>query len=335
MTRLLVVAPGFHGYGRSIADAFSRNGFETHLHEYDAERSRLRKAWNKGVHELPAVLRGATDHQSGRRVTRLAAQRLRSVSPDLVLVVRGDTLGDEFWDEAATGGRRVGMWWYDEMRRMRLCAQTLSGLGGIATYSAADARELNSSGIAALHVRTGFDDHRTAAEHSDAAGLLTFIGAPLPRRAAALQHLVDAGLPVTAWGRGWSDHPLDRARTWRLRGSGIPNERDVPYDQALAIMRDGAATLNVHGDQDGFTMRTYESCGVGGVQLIDRADVADLYEPGREVLVFRDHDELTDLARQVVAEPKRFEQMRRRAQRRTLAEHTLVQRARELEAVWQ
>lgn len=335
MSRLLVLAPAFHGYGDSIGDALSRRGYEVAVNHYDEVDSLLRKAWNKAVHELPSLVRtGPQQVQSKRFATERALSRLREFRPDIVLVVRGDLLEHRFWDEASAGGRPVTVWLYDELRRMTYDPAGLAQVARIATYSREDARSLRGRGIEALHVRTGFDDRRTAAAHSDACGLISFVGAPLPGRTAALTAMHAAGLPVLAWGRGWSDHPIDRARTWRLTRNPLPNSRDVPYDQALAIMRDSAATLNVHGDQDGFTMRTYEASAVGGVQLIDRPDVAELYEPGREILVFTDHEELVEIARRVVQHPGEFAGLRKRARERTLAEHTMVQRVQDLEQLW-
>lgn len=335
MSRLLVVAPGFHGYGDSIGDALSRRGYDVAVHRYDAVDSRARKAWNKLAFELPAKVRGnGALVQSASYATDRAITRMRQFRPDIVLVVRGDLLTPAFWDEASSGGRKVAVWLYDELRRMTYDPADLAQVARIATYSSGDAEALREKGIPALHVRTGFDDRKVPAATSEADGLVSFVGAPLPNRTAALSAMHQAGLPVHAWGRGWSDHPIDRARTWRLRPNPLPNSRDVPYDQALAIMRDSAATLNVHGDQDGFTMRTYEASAVGGVQLIDRPDVSELYEPGREILVFSGHDELVDVARRVVEHPGEFVELRRRARQRTLAEHTMVQRVKELEQLW-
>ena len=52
-------------------------------------------------------------------------------------------------------------------------------------------------------------------------------------------------------------------------------------------MAGAAANLNIHHDQHGSTMRTFEILGAGGLQLVDREDVAVHYEPGTEVLVPR------------------------------------------------
>lgn len=335
MTRLLVVTPQFHGYGASIARAFERIGYETTVHCYDLVDSVAEKAWNKVRYELPGRWTATDLVHSPRRVTQAAIDAVGATRPDVVLVVRGDVLELDFWAEASTAGRRAAVWLYDEVRRTpRFDAVAVSKHAALATYSPDDAKSLTGNGIPTLYVPTAFDDERSVAHSSDASGVISFVGAPLPGRVAALEALQSEGVPVRAWGRGWSDHPIDRARTWRLRARGIPNERDVPGAMALAIMRDSAASLNVHGDQDGFTMRTFETCAVGGVQLIDRADVSEFYEPGREVLVFDSREELVELAQRAVARPGDFAELRQRARERTLAEHTFVHRARVLEQLW-
>lgn len=99
-------------------------------------------------------------------------------------------------------------------------------------------------------------------------------------------------------------------------------------------MAGSEATLNIHGHQDGFTMRTFEACGVGALQLVDRADVDVHFEPGREVLVFTDGDELAEHAERVIREPVWARSIAEAGRRRALAEHTLVHRMREVEALW-
>lgn len=336
MAKLLVVTPRFHGYGNSIAESFARLGHEAAVHHYDAVSSPVLKGWNKIRYELPSKFSGDDLHQSPRRVSELARGAIRAHNPDVVLVIRGDVLDADFWQEASRGDRRAAIWLYDEVRRTpRFDRAMVSQYARLATYSPLDAKALTRDGFETLYVPTGFDDRRPVDATSDAGGLVNFIGAVLPQRERSVRALIDAGVPVRAWGRGWSDHPVDRARTWRLHSRDVPNHRDVPASQALAVMRDSAATLNVHGDQDGFTMRTFESSAVGGVQLIDRPDVEEFYEPGREVLVFESDEELVELARRAVAHPEDFTQLRRRARERTMAEHTFVHRAKVLESLWQ
>lgn len=332
--RLLIVSPGFHGYHAAVARAFSDLGYDVETYCYDAVASPVEKAWNKMRHELPATLGRGQAHQSAETVSRRAAQRVTDVAPDLVLAIRADNLTEDFWSAAAAGGRPVGVWMYDEMRRTAFDADLVGRYARLATYSAHDARALTAAGHDALHVPLGYDDSLEPARTTRGRGLVSFIGARSRAREDALRAVQGAGVPVCAWGRDWSQHPLDRARTWRLRATGLPNGRDVPGAEALAIMRNSLATLNVHGDQDGFTMRTFEAAGVGAVQLVDRADVAEFYAPGQEVLVFSDHDELVEHVQRVSTHPDDFTALRQAARARTCAEHTLGHRAKMLESLW-
>jgi spore maturation protein CgeB len=270
---------------------------------------------------------------SGERATRRAIGRLHEARPDLVLTIRGDILGYEYWQEAASSGRHSVLWLYDELRRMRFNVDQLSGFTAIASYSALDTAAMRRRGIPAQHLPNGFDP-TIAPEGSWAAEPVTFIGARYPVREQALQHLADHGVPVMAYGRFWSQHPMDKLRTWRLTSPSFPSGRDTTLAQAYGIMRDSAGTLNIHRDQDGFTMRTFEACGVGAVQIIDRDDVADLYDPGTEVLVYHGLDELDDICRRVLADQSRMRDLRQRAKRRTLAEHTLDSRVPVIEEMW-
>ena len=334
MTRLLLISPAFHGYHHSIGRAFERIGYEVSTYGYDVVDSIVEKAWNKARYELPAKVRGNGGHQSAVTVSRRAAQEILRVKPDVVLVIRGDTLTEEFWDMAAADRRRVAVWMYDEMRRTSFDLERVTPYARIASYSVHDTAALQAAGIDAMHVPNGYDAQGPIGRGDAGRGVVSFIGAPLPNRRVALEALHGAGVPVRAWGRGWSNHPFDRARTWRLSTSGVPNARDVPLADAQAIMRDSLATLNIHGDQDGFTMRTFEAAGSGAVQLIDRVDVDEFYVPGEEVLVFESEAELIDIARRVARNPDDFEEVRRRARERTLAEHTFVHRARTMEGLW-
>ncbi len=90
----------------------------------------------------------------------------------------------------------------------------------------------------------------------------------------------------------------------------------------------------MHGDQDGFTMRTFEAAGVGGVQLVDRTDTAGLYATGSSWWASphsRSSSTSADVPRSTLAWA---ESIRAAARERTLAEHTFDHRVEVLEASW-
>ena len=90
--RMLIVSPSFHGYHAAIARAFEKLGYDAVTYCYDAVDSTAEKVWNKLRYELPTKLVGGDAHQSADTSSRRAAERVRDVAPDVVLVVRGDTL---------------------------------------------------------------------------------------------------------------------------------------------------------------------------------------------------------------------------------------------------
>lgn len=330
--KLLLVSPEFHGYWRSIERAFTDLGYDVLTHCYDAA-PRPEKIWNKARYELPSRLRGGGQHLSPRVVTSRAIGALRRARPDMVLVVRGDVLEPHFWQAVREVRAQGALWLYDEIRRMSYDLETIGDLAAIATYSAADAAGLQQRGVPALYVPLAYDPQVVPTRDPNA-GEFTFIGARFGRREQLVTALIAAGVPVRAYGRDWSSHPVDRLRTFRAGTGPVPAGRDLPLTDAYGVMRAGLGTLNVHGDQDGFTMRTFEAAGVGAVQLIDRADVAGLYEPGREVLVFDDADDLVRQCRDVLARPDRLARLREAAVERTRDQHTFVHRAKELEKLW-
>lgn len=247
-------------------------------------------------------------------------------------MVKGDTLDAEFWESIA-GLPRI-TWLYDEVRRTHWTTESLAGIGPIATYSALDDVDFEAADLDSRHLPLAYDHRLVPSPTSRRTTEVTFIGARYPSREQVLSILNEHGVPVRAYGRDWSAHPVDRLRTWRVGAPGVPAERDVARAAAYDVMAASSATLNLHGDQDGFTMRTFEAAGVGGVELIDRIDVDALYEPGSEVLAFSDADELIDLCRRAVADPGWTRSIRQAARARTLAEHTFDHRVTALEASW-
>jgi spore maturation protein CgeB len=327
--RLLVLSPVFHGYWRSIERAFTTLGYAVTTLAYDDHPGAVDRARAKVTHDLVERLGGPVATRRAEHTAR-AAQAVREVDPDVVLVVKGDTFDAELW--GLLERRRHALWLYDELRRTDHTAASLAAAGPVASYSPDDVATLTAQGLRSVHVPLAHDpDIAFTPVPSDE---VVFVGARYPGRESLLTDLAAAQVPVRAYGRDWSAHPVDRLRTWRLRQPAVPHGRDLPRADAYGVMAGARATLNVHGDQDGFTMRTFEACGVGAVQLVDRADVSRHYEPGVELAVFGSPEEAAELAHRAATDRAWADGLRVAGRARTLAEHTFVHRARDLEALW-
>ncbi len=327
--KVLLVSPVFHGYWHAFEAALSTLGHDVTTHCYDAP-SRVGRIGNAIAHRLGGS--GIAERVRGA-ATDAAVSRLIETKPDAVLVVKGDALGGAWWDALTHSEARTVVWLYDELARMDYDDATLGGVGAVMSYSPSDVRTLQSRGIAATHLPDGFDSlTRFAPAPSDC---VSFVGARYSERERLLGILAAAGEPVEAYGREWSRHPWDILRTRRWKPAGIPAHRDIDRASYYGVMAGSLATLNIHGDgHDGFTMRTFEAPGVEALQLVDRPDVAAHYDVGTETLVFTSDDELVDHVRRARRDPAWARGIREAGRRRTLADHTLVHRMREVQRRW-
>ena len=285
--------------------------------------------WGKARLDVPERLGVDRTAYSRRICTRRVAAQLAEADPDVIVVVKGDDIDPNLWLPWRARGVPVVLWLYDEIRRTHFDLEELSAFDAIATYSPIDRNDFVRHGLTSSVVPLAFDPRLQPRPGTPRAEVV-FVGARYPTREALLLELWDKGVPIRAYGRDWSHHPVDRVRTLDWSRPGVPSSRDVTRDQAVQLQYDALCTLNVHGDQDGFNIRTFEACGVRALQIVDRHDVADLYEPGREVLVFDEAEDLVELIDQARSDPKWAASIRAAARLRTMREHTFAHRCREL-----
>jgi spore maturation protein CgeB len=115
-----------------------------------------------------------------------------------------------------------------------------------------------------------------------------------------------------------------------------PRMRPPFYGQEMfGAMRDHAVTLNKHIDMargEAGNSRLFEATGVGACLLTDWKDnLAEMFEPDREVAVYRNIGECVEKARWLLADAPARAAFARAGQARVLREHTFAHRAIELD----
>jgi hypothetical protein len=129
-----------------------------------------------------------------------------------------------------------------------------------------------------------------------------------------------------------------RPRAW-LNDALLPPVYDEAY---FRLTRESALTLGINRYPDfrhpAWSPGTYsrlrdiEAPMLGACYLTEDCPGLDqLYEPGREIETYRNADELVAKAHALLADPARRRELRARAQRRALSEHTI---ARSLEKIF-
>ncbi|MBE9403392.1 glycosyltransferase [Brachybacterium sp. Marseille-Q2903] len=334
--KIVLVTPTFHDYATSIAQAFERAGHEVVTVRYDDYVTVKDKARLKATVELPSKLRLPGDHagRERRRVTDSVLSDLTAARPDGVVVIKGDMLDDRFWSHLDAHRVPRILWLYDDLHRHPYSPEFLAQLGPVVSYSESEAAMLREQhGVDATWVPDAFDPHR-AQPTGRRVDRIAFVGAAHADRVRILQDLTDRGLPVHAWGRDFSHHPVDRLRTWGWKRPLIPASRDIPLTEAYLVVGESSASVNIHGPQTDHPMRTFEVPGMAGVSLEDRASVARFYDVGTEVEVWTDVDHLAELCERSRKDRVWSEGLREKGRARSLAEHTFDHRITEVDALW-
>lgn len=241
-------------------------------------------------------------------------------------------IGSEIFEPLRRRGVPVVLWLQDELSRLLFhTMDSMRVFSAVGTYSASDAAMMQAAGIPTALVPNGFDP-RLSVSGSPSQREVVFIGARSDHRAEVLVGLSQHGLPVVAYGNEWSHQLRHRLRSMSWRRPSVASRPNVTREEASRLLFDALCAVNIHvpGIQDGINPRTFEICGIGGLQATDRLDIADYYEPGKELLQYESVDELAELIRRADTDPVWAGKIRAAAQRRTLEEHTIVHRCRQL-----
>ncbi|MBI4351144.1 MAG: glycosyltransferase [Elusimicrobia bacterium] len=280
-----------------------------------------------------------------RMAERSLFSRVREFSPDLVLVIKGDELLPGTVAGLRSRSRApVANWWIDDPGLLDIS----SGLSpaydlfftndpdSVAAHEAAGcrfARFLTFACSPAAHHAVRL----TAEEAGKYAGDIVFVGLLTPYRVKVLEALKDFKLRI--WASPVVREYLPEKRT--------VIQRDIPassplrpllagreaWGEELAKVYSGAKiVLNIHshGKSDP-NMRVFEATACGAFLLTEeRRVLKDFFEPGRELVCYKDAAELKALALYYLENEKERAAIAGRGQGRAYREHTYVHRMREL-----
>jgi hypothetical protein len=159
---------------------------------------------------------------------------------------------------------------------------------------------------------------------------VSFVGGLDPNAHAAGTRLLErvaARLPVDFWGYGAGALPVGSPIRDRYRGEAW----GMTMYQVLARSR---IVINRHIDvAAGYAnnMRLYEATGSGALLVTDHGrNLGELFEPGREVLVYESVDDLVPTLERLLADDCERRRIADAGQARTLRDHTYERRMAEL-----
>jgi spore maturation protein CgeB len=159
---------------------------------------------------------------------------------------------------------------------------------------------------------------------------ISLVGNHYDYRERLVRELADR--PLRVWGGGWRGVSDPAVRRLVAGGSVFGHDK-------LCVYAASTLSLNPHhpmNDIVGVNTRAFELAAAGACQVADaKDDLAALFKPGEEVLVYRDLGELRRLLDFYLAQPGEARAIGDNAHRRAYAEHTLRHRLEEMLSVIQ
>jgi spore maturation protein CgeB len=255
------------------------------------------------------------------RAARIA-RAIRRFSPDLIIAVGPYGMPRAILERVAElPGRPPFLGWVGDLWS--------AAENGVAKYL--DAIAYTDSGLLALHQDQKLPSRAIYLPHAanphlddgvpgprDRLPRMVFVANPTRHRSALVEQI---RTPMTLYGPGWKD-VATASHEVHARRVGIPELKQI-YRSHLAV-------LNIRHEDNvvaGLNQRHFDPYMASTPVVADnQLDLVRCFEPGREVLMYRDADELNDIYIRLRREPGDAAAIGERGRMRVLAEHTYVRR---------
>jgi spore maturation protein CgeB len=313
--------PGLMGV--DFADELAALGHEVQLFPYRRDNALYKNTPTKTAYQ--------------KLILRRLERACRAWRPEIVLVVKGGPVTPDVIHRVrgATGARFVNF--FPDNPLWMIPFECLEAYDLFFTKERYALRALQSVGLRNLHYLPMYcvpAMHHPVTPTADEArrfgAPLSLVGSRYAYREQLVRTLADR--PLRVWGGGWRSAGDPAVR--RLVAGGAVFGRDK-----LCVYAASTLSLNPHhpmNDIVGVNTRAFELAAAGGCQVADfKEDLATLFKPDEEVLVYRDLGELDRLLDHYLAHPDEARAIGDNARRRALAEHTLRHRIEEMMAVIQ
>ena len=324
------------GFYASNLRALGHEAYDLHVNnEY------LQKQWalEHGLKEGPdwqwefrlrrGIVPWVSRNQVRRSFHKILAAQIEHYKPDVLLNLAMDGIDSAFLQEMKRHARLlVGQIAYPlpQGENWRVYDLVISSLPNFVEY-------FRSLGVPGEFNRLAFEP--TVLRHLQTQKkniLVSFVGSFTSahgKRDQLLEHLC-SNVPMNIWGNGVERLPEDSPIRDRYLGTawGI---------RMFRILAASKIVVNYHIDiakSYANNMRLFEATGTGALLVTDwKENLHEMFEPGKEVVAYRDLDECVELVRYYLDHEDEREAIASSGQRRTLHSHTYLQRMQDLSTI--
>lgn len=297
-----------------------------------------------GFHEIKKFLhddmrKGVIEGHYIEMVSHLLLQSLEEHPIDILICMAQAPISGAALEELRKRGVVTVLWFMEDYLRFTYWQQMARYYDFIFTIQKGECLDLiKQAGAGEVHYLPLACDamiHRpmqlTSEEKQKWGSPISFVGAGYHNRQQLFASLADH--PFKIWGTEWpKGRPFNELV--QLNGRRIKPEEYVKIFNATDI------NINLHSstERDGVdptgdfvNPRTYELAACGAFQLVDeRSLLSEVFEPGKEVITFRDTAELKDKIEYYKDKPEERQAIAERARDRVLREHTYDKRIKQM-----
>lgn len=301
--------------------------FDDGQYAHAAQRCRALERLGCKVEAFDLLKRpGLLGRLSGSDLRTRLRKAVELARADLVMVIGGPELDRELVEDLRKSqGIPWINWFPDDLRTVAEAMRRMPAYDQVfvaSTDVAVRARAALGRTVPVVPLAADPSVYRPLRSRDQYRANVVFAGTATARREALLTSLVEFGLAL--WGPGW--------RTTSLRDycrGEVPNTMD--YVRAYG---GASVAINIHHLASGngaaeshLNQRVFEVAAIGVPQVVDaRADLETMFEPGRDLLVFHDADELRRVVQSALQDLPAAELTGASARREVLARHTYMHR---------
>ncbi|NOT08812.1 MAG: glycosyltransferase [Gemmatimonadales bacterium] len=278
------------------------------------------------LREKPGLLSRFTGKDLRARLQKAA----EASKADVVLVIGGPEIDADMVRHLKGATRaRWANWFPDDMRTAEDVAKRAPAYDRVfVAGSDVAARVLAATGARVEVIPLGADPsiYRPLRSRDLYRANVVFAGSATARREALLAGLVEFGLAV--WGEGWRRTSLKDY----CRGE-VPNTEEYvrAYGGASVAVNIHHTARDANGAEASVNQRLFEVAAIGVPQIVDdRGDLRQHLEPGRDLMVFHDADELKMLVAAALQDLPTADLTGASARKQVLARHTYMHRMKQV-----
>jgi spore maturation protein CgeB len=253
----------------------------------------------------------------------------RNSRPDLILMLKGETVLPETIAALRQTAGRLATWWVDDPLRHTLAREAMPSYDAAFVFDRSYLDPLSQAGAAEVYFLPCCCDAGVFKPTTLSPSVqnryrcdIAFVAVYYPARGEMVRRF--AGLKVGIWGPQWDGADAQQA----LTSIGKDSWRGKFVNQATSVRIYNASKicLNVHHTQThvgGLNTRAFEVPACGAFVLTDYVPgMEELLIPGEEVACYPSPDAIRPLVDYYLAHPDERARLSQRGRARVLSEHT-------------